>query len=84
MVSNINFPLILLHTSVIRKERRLRIEFNGEKEVVNDRNIVAQSDLIKIFGQAIKGCWGMPWHRQAKKDVLPAKSIGEPEGVMIR
>ena len=32
-----------------------------------------------IFGQAIKSCWWMPWHQQAMKDALPAKSFGELE-----
>lgn len=33
----------------------------------------------KFCNQAAKGCWWMPWHRKAKKDVKPAKSFGEPE-----
>jgi hypothetical protein len=34
--------------------------------------IVAQLYCLDITfcGQAIKGCWWMPWHQQAKKDVI--------------
>ena len=40
----------------------------------------SQSKQIdQIFGQAIKGCWWMPWHQQAMKDAKPAKSFGELE-----
>ncbi len=26
--------------------------------------------MVKVFDQAIKGVWWMPWHREAKKDVV--------------
>lgn len=32
-----------------------------------------------FFGQAIKGCWWMPWYQQAMKDAKPAIGIGELE-----
>ena len=36
------------------------------------------ADDLKIFlGQANKGGWWMPWHRQAMKDAIPAKILGE-------
>ena len=34
---------------------------------------------MNFNGQVIKGCWWMPWHQEAKKDVKPAKSFGELE-----
>ena len=35
--------------------------------------------LARIYGQAIKGYWWMPWYQQAMKDAKPAKSFGELE-----
>ena len=58
------------------------------ENLLNMRRRIKFTELIALeqifFGQAYKGYWWMPWHRQAKKDVLPAKSYGEPEGVLIR
>jgi len=37
-----------------------------------------------IFGQASKSYWWMPWHQQAMKDAIPAKSFGELEKALTR
>lgn len=46
----------------------------GEK--IKRSSLLLRDDSY-FYGQANKGCWWMPWHQQAKKDALPAKSLGE-------
>ncbi len=55
-----------------------------ETQSVDGQNEAVVKDSREIFGQATKGCWRMPWHQQAKKDVIPAKSFGELEIASIR
>ena len=50
-----------------------------EAQSVDGQNLAVIRNSQQIFGQATKGCWRMPWHQQAKKDVIPAKSFGELE-----
>ena len=50
----------------------MKVRRNGEKEKL-------KLAVKKFCNQAAKGCWWMPWHRKAKKDVKPAKSFGESE-----
>ena len=58
------------------------------ENLLNMRRRIKFTELIALeqifFGQAYKGYWWMPWHRQAKKDVLPAKSSGESVGIVTR
>ena len=58
------------------------VERHEEAAVVSCRNTAESSELMhremmRNDEEATKGCWWMPWHRQAKKDVIPAKSSGE-------
>jgi hypothetical protein len=41
---------------------RMKVRRNGEEES-------SKLAVKKFCNQAAKGCWWMPWHRKAKKDV---------------
>ena len=36
---------------------------------------VSNQQLKNICDQAVKGCWWMPWYRQAKKDVITCEKL---------
>ena len=58
---------------------QMRIQNEVEKE--NPGEFRPTSGFRSIPGNfpvtIVKSCWRMPWHRQAKKDVLPAICLGE-------